>query len=66
MINHGAFSEAKGMAPHAKAVDYDWNDDLAEATAAARDGMLISNHSYAMSARDLDINTFITDTNTRI
>ncbi|QHI37365.1 PII-type proteinase [Kordia antarctica] len=42
----GVVANSKGMAPHASAVGYDWNSDLAEATSAASSGMLISNHSY--------------------
>ncbi len=42
----GVQSAAKGMAPQAKARCYMWNNDVSEATAAAADGMLISNHSY--------------------
>lgn len=42
----GVVANAKGMAPHASAVGYDWNSDLAEATNAAANGMLVSNHSY--------------------
>lgn len=42
----GVVANAKGMAPHASAVGYDWNSDLTEATSAASNGMLISNHSY--------------------
>lgn len=42
----GVVANAKGMAPHASAVGYDWNSDLSEATNAASNGMLVSNHSY--------------------
>ncbi|EDP97048.1 S8 family serine peptidase [Kordia algicida OT-1] len=42
----GVVADAKGMAPHASAVGYDWNSDLAEATSEASSGMLVSNHSY--------------------
>lgn len=42
----GVVADAKGMAPHASAVGYDWNSDKAEATSAASSGMLVSNHSY--------------------
>jgi len=43
----GVVPNAKGMAPQAQVAGYKWNDDLAEATAAAAaNGMLISNHSY--------------------
>ena len=38
-------ANAKRMASHAQAIGYDWNSDLAEATSAAGNGMLISNHS---------------------
>jgi len=46
IIASGVDAQAKGMAPHANAVGYDWNNDLSEATSAAANGMLISNHSY--------------------
>ncbi len=46
IIASGVDAQAKGMAPHANAVGYDWNSDLSEATNAASNGMLISNHSY--------------------
>ncbi|WP_435260989.1 GEVED domain-containing protein [Tenacibaculum sp. nBUS_03] len=46
IISSGVQASAKGMAPHAKAVGYDWNNDISEATSAAANGMLISNHSY--------------------
>lgn len=46
IIASGVQAQAKGMAPHARAVGYDWNSDLSEATSAAANGMLISNHSY--------------------
>jgi len=40
---------AKGMAYDAILHSYDWNDDLAEMTAAAADGLLVSNHSYGLN-----------------
>ncbi|MGM0581417.1 MAG: GEVED domain-containing protein [Bacteroidota bacterium] len=46
IIASGVQSDAKGMAPYANAVGYDWNSDLSEATTAASNGMLVSNHSY--------------------
>lgn len=46
IISSGVQAAAKGMAPHARAIGYDWNNDLSEATSAASSGMLISNHSY--------------------
>ncbi len=42
----GVQANAKGMAPHTKIDGYMWNNDVAEATAAAANGMLVSNHSY--------------------
>ncbi|RZS99127.1 S8 family serine peptidase [Aquimarina brevivitae] len=42
----GVQANAKGMAPQSRVRGYMWNDDVAEATAAAANGMLLSNHSY--------------------
>ncbi|MHA7055643.1 fibronectin type III domain-containing protein [Aquimarina sp. M1] len=42
----GVQADAKGMASQAKVNGYMWNNDVAEATAAAANGMLVSNHSY--------------------
>lgn len=42
----GVQANAKGMAPHSRIRGYMWNNDKAEATAAATNGMLLSNHSY--------------------
>ena len=44
---------AKGMAPQANAVGYDWNNDLSEVAASAANGMLISNHSYGFVYENL-------------
>ena len=48
----GVDANAKGMAPYAKAVGYDWNNDKTEVTSAASNGMLISNHSYGFATRN--------------
>ncbi|WP_408025054.1 S8 family serine peptidase, partial [Tenacibaculum sediminilitoris] len=48
----GVKADAKGMAPHSKVKGSDWNSDKPEATAAAANGMLISNHSYGYPFRD--------------
>ncbi len=48
----GVDADAKGMAPRARVNGYDWNNDLAEATTAAGNGLLISNHSYGYDASD--------------
>ena len=42
----GVDPNAKGMAPQSKIHGYMWNNDVAEATTAAANGMIISNHSY--------------------
>ncbi|RFN60441.1 T9SS C-terminal target domain-containing protein [Marixanthomonas ophiurae] len=42
----GVQASAKGMSPQSKVRGYMWNNDIAEATAAASNGMLLSNHSY--------------------
>jgi hypothetical protein len=34
------------MAPQSRVRGYMWNNDIAEATSAAANGMLLSNHSY--------------------
>ncbi|WP_431167754.1 S8 family serine peptidase, partial [Tenacibaculum halocynthiae] len=52
IISSGVQPNAKGMAPHSKAVGYDWNNDKSEATTAASNGMLISNHSYGYATRN--------------
>ena len=50
IVASGVQANAKGMAPQARALTHDWNNDLAEATTAAANGMLISNHSYGFRA----------------
>ncbi len=52
IIAAGIDAAAKGMAPHASAVGHDWNSDTSEATTAAANGMLVSNHSYGFAARN--------------
>ncbi len=46
IVASGVQANAKGMAPQAKAKGYMWNNDASEATTAASNGMIISNHSY--------------------
>ena len=46
MIASGIDKQAKGMAPKAELIAYDWNDDEDEMTKAATNGALLSNHSY--------------------
>ena len=52
IISSGVDANAKGMAPYGKAIGYDWNNDKTEATTAAANGMLISNHSYGYATRN--------------
>ena len=49
----GAVNLAKGMANQANCIDYDWNNDTAEMTMEADNGLLISNHSYGSIASQL-------------
>ncbi|CAL2103797.1 conserved protein of unknown function precursor containing a type A C-terminal secretion signal. Putative S8 family peptidase [Tenacibaculum sp. 190130A14a] len=48
----GVQANAKGMAPHSKVRGSDWNSDTSEATNAASNGMLVSNHSYGFATRN--------------
>lgn len=50
MVAAGVNASARGMAPGALLEAHDWTNDLAEMTAAARNGLLISNHSYGINA----------------
>ena len=49
VMSKGLNPLAKGMAYNLKGIlDYDWNNDLSEMSAAAANGLLISNHSYGI------------------
>ncbi|MEN8251354.1 MAG: S8 family serine peptidase [Bacteroidota bacterium] len=48
IIASGVQSTAKGMAPQAYGIGYDWTGDMGECTVEAANGMLISNHSYGV------------------
>jgi subtilisin-like proprotein convertase family protein len=52
IIASGVDPLAKGMAPQAKGIGYNWSNDNGEAAAAAANGMLLSNHSYGFAVRD--------------
>ncbi|OEJ98934.1 hypothetical protein A8C32_07025 [Flavivirga aquatica] len=53
IVAAGIVSSSKGMAPQANARTNDWNSDLSEASsAAASQGMLLSNHSYGWRLRN--------------
>lgn len=56
IIASGVQAKAKGMAPHAKAIGYDWSNDFVEACNAAMNGMLLSNHSYGQRFRSPETN----------
>ncbi len=53
IIASGQVAAAKGMAPYANGIGYDWNSDVSEATTAASGGMLLSNHSYGWIASSI-------------
>ncbi|MGB7499452.1 MAG: S8 family serine peptidase, partial [Moheibacter sp.] len=53
IIASGVQAQAKGMAPQGRVRGYDWNNDLSEATTAAANGMLLSNHSYGWRSDQL-------------
>ncbi|PIE48118.1 MAG: peptidase S8 [Flavobacteriales bacterium] len=53
IISSGVDPQAKGMAPQASAVGYDWDYDTSEASTAAGNGMMISNHSYGYGASNI-------------
>ena len=60
----GFVANAKGMAPRSRVRGYMWNNDLSEATSAAGNGMLISNHSYGFNSQfvpDYYFGAYITD-----
>lgn len=43
---------ARGMAYEARVNGYDWNNDVTEATQAAANGLILSNHSYGYGVVD--------------
>ena len=51
IMSKGLNPLSKGMSYNVKGIlDYDWNSDLSEMSAAAANGLLISNHSYGTVA----------------
>ena len=46
IISSGVQTSAKGMAPQANGIGYSLSNDQGEASTAAANGMLLSNHSY--------------------
>ncbi|TDS50818.1 putative secreted protein (Por secretion system target) [Myroides indicus] len=58
----GKIAMAKGMAPNATIVSYDWDNDVQEMRDEAKDnGLLVSNHSYGMPATDNKGNQIVED-----
>ncbi|CAL2102002.1 conserved protein of unknown function precursor containing a type A C-terminal secretion signal. Putative S8 family peptidase [Tenacibaculum sp. 190130A14a] len=53
IVASGKVAKAKGMAPYASAIGNDWNNDKSEATNAASNGMILSNHSYGYGAAQI-------------
>lgn len=53
IVASGVTASAKGMAPQGRVRGYNWTSDLSEATTAASNGMLLSNHSYGYSQSGL-------------
>ena len=49
----GVDPKAKGVAFNAEGVSYDWSNDEAEVAKAASEGLLLSNHSYGISAKTI-------------
>ncbi len=54
----GVFPQAKGMASRSRVHAFDWNNDLSEATTAAGNGLLLSNHSYGYRTDVVPVNYF--------
>lgn len=48
----GVNSSAKGMAPKASLISYDWDSDQFEVATEASNGLLISNHSYGVPIKN--------------
>ncbi|MCT4664608.1 MAG: S8 family serine peptidase, partial [Flavobacteriales bacterium] len=59
IIASGYSASAKGMAPQSSAIGYNWTSDHSEATNAAANGMLLSNHSYGYRLRDNNNNVLL-------
>ncbi|ARN71904.1 hypothetical protein BST91_09705 [Nonlabens tegetincola] len=57
-VARGVDPLAKGMAPQAEVISYDWSSDYSEMIGAAANGALISNHSYGFRAASLDDEIF--------
>ena len=54
MTARGADVNAKGMAPQASIITYDWTSDENEVVTAATSGLMVSNHSYGIPMYNSD------------
>lgn len=54
MTARGVDIDAKGMAPQANILTFDWTSDENEVVNAAANGLLVSNHSYGVPMYDND------------
>ena len=52
-IASGVNTRAKGVAFNATGISFDWNQDEGEVAEQAAEGLLVSNHSYGLSGRNL-------------
>ncbi|EHQ43528.1 C5a peptidase precursor [Myroides odoratus] len=52
ILAEGRKEEAKGMAPQAKALSYQWMNDMVKLGNLGKQGVLVSNHSYGIAAID--------------
>jgi len=52
LIAGGKNQKAKGMAPQAQAYSYTWTNDMVKLSYLAKNGVLVSNHSYGLAAID--------------
>lgn len=53
ILASGVDPKAKGVAFNAEGVSFDWSNDEAEVAKAAAEGLLLSNHSYGISAKTI-------------
>ncbi|MEC4113063.1 S8 family serine peptidase [Myroides pelagicus] len=52
IIAKGINPKAKGMAPEAKVLSYNWQNDVKKIANIAKEGILVSNHSYGIAVLD--------------
>lgn len=52
IVGEGKKKEAKGMAPKAEALSYQWMGDMVKLGELGKQGILVSNHSYGIASVD--------------